>query len=148
MLEACVGIIGQTALLWQKRRNMCLCEAARHAGAELPALPNLVHLNLIHCGAVTDDGLAAVAEGFPQLQTLQLKTPWITDAGMVHLSALSNLQRLDLVDCELVQGPGLAQLAVGQARLVVSCTTAVLCTPVCAIMQASSAGSCSSCPSP
>ena len=117
---------------------MCLCKATSHAGAELPALPNLVHLNLIHCGAVTDDGLAAVAGGFPQLQTLQLKTPWITDAGMGHLSALSSLERLDLVDCELVQGPGLAQLVVGQARLVVSCTTCMLCTPVCASMRASS----------
>ena len=133
----CVQIIRQVALPWQKRRDICVCKAAPRAGAELPALPNLVHLNLIHCGAVTDDGLAAVAGGFPQLQTLQLKTPWITDAGMGHLSALSSLERLDLVDCELVQGPGLAQLVVGQARLVVSCMTSMLCSCVYPSMQAS-----------
>ena len=100
-----------------------------------------MHLNLIHCGAVTDDGLAALAERFPQLQTLQLKTPWVTDAGMGHLSALSDLQRLDLVDCELVQGPGLAQLVAEQARLVVSCVTSTLRSPACTSVQASSLGS-------
>ena len=90
-----------------------------HAGAELPALPKLVHLNLIHCGAVTDEGLREIAGRFPQLQTLQLKTPWITDAGMGHVSALTLLERLDLVDCEGVEGPGLSQLLVTHPNLVV-----------------------------
>ena len=90
-----------------------------HAGAELPALPKLVHLNLIHCGAVTDEGLREIAGRFPQLQTLQLKTPWITDAGMGHVSALTLLERLDPVDCEGVEGPGLSQLLVTHPNLVV-----------------------------
>ena len=92
----------------------CLCTCT---GAEVPPLPQLVHLNLIHCGAVTDEGLADVAARFPQLNTLQLKTPWITDAGMGHLAKLTALQRLDLVDCEGIEGHGLAQLAANHPSL-------------------------------
>lgn len=99
--------------------------ACLRAGSELPPLPWLVHLNLIHCGAVTDEGLREIAGRFPQLRALQLKTPWITDAGMRHLSALSLLERLDLVDCELVEGPGLADLVANHPSLLVSSPAAL-----------------------
>lgn len=107
-------------------RSLCRFSATKsvivHAGAELPPLPKLVHLNLIHCGAVTDDGLREIAGRFPQVQTLQLKTPWITDVGMGHVGTLMQLERLDLVDCEGVEGPGLAKLVVNHPNLVVSCS--------------------------
>ncbi|CAL5221478.1 g3677 [Coccomyxa viridis] len=113
-----LGALSSTSRL----RMLRLCDASmlsnRITGAELPELPNLVHLNLIHCGAVTDEGLSEIAGRFPQLQTLQLKTPWITDAGMGHVNKLSLLERLDLVDCEGVEGPGLAQLLVNHPNLV------------------------------
>lgn len=80
------------------------------AGTELPRLPALRHLNLLHCCALTDCGLAAIAAQFPHLTGLQLKAPQVTDAGLAAVSRLSQLTRLDLVDCEALKGVGMRDL--------------------------------------
>ncbi len=77
------------------------------AGTELPRLPELRHLNLLHCSALTDAGLAAVAAQFPLLTGLQLKSGSLSDAGLTAIATLTSLERLDLVDCEALKGEGL-----------------------------------------
>ncbi|EIE22289.1 RNI-like protein [Coccomyxa subellipsoidea C-169] len=99
-LSACSGI--------QKLR---LSDASmlsnRITGTELPRLPELRHLNLLHCSALTDAGLAAVAAQYPVLTGLQLKSGSLSDAGLTAIATLTSLERLDLVDCEALKGEGL-----------------------------------------
>lgn len=90
--------------------NECECEIWICAGTELPRLPALRHLNLLHCSALTDGGLAAIAAQFPHLTGLQLKAPQLTDAGLAAVSRLPELTRLDLVDCESLKGIGMRAL--------------------------------------
>ncbi|CAL8468747.1 g8287 [Coccomyxa elongata] len=102
-LSACSGI----QLLRLSDASML---SNRITGTELPRLPALRHLNLLHCSALTDGGLAAIAAQFPHLTGLQLKAPQLTDAGLAAVSCLSELTRLDLVDCESLKGVGMRDL--------------------------------------
>lgn len=90
------------------------------AGTELPRLPALRHLNLLHCSALTDAGLAALAAQFPLLTGLQLKSAALSDTGLIATASLTCLERLDLVDCESLKGEGLRSILVSLPNLHVS----------------------------
>ena len=96
-------------IIWQsspEHSMLRVCQISC-AGTELPRLPELRHLNLLHCSALTDAGLAAVAAQFPLLTGLQLKSGSLSDAGLTAIATLTSLERLDLVDCEALKGEGL-----------------------------------------
>ena len=90
------------------------------AGTELPRLPALRHLNLLHCSALTDAGLAALAAQFPLLTGLQLKSAALSDTGLIATASLTCLERLDLVDCESLKGEGLCAILASLPNLQVS----------------------------
>lgn len=96
------------------------------AGTELPRLPVLRHLNLLHCSALSDDGLSALAAQFPHLTSLQLKSPTLSDTGLAVIAALTKLERLDLVDCENLRGAGLQDVLSSLPRLHVRAISSLL----------------------
>jgi hypothetical protein len=97
-------------------------------GPELPKLPRLRHLNLLHCNAVDDRGLESVARGHSQLRSLQLRSDHISDAGLATaVTLLTDLQRLELVDCEGIRGDSLAFILPALPNLQVSPWTACFC---------------------
>lgn len=61
--------------------------------------------------ALTDAGVAALAEAFPALHTLDLsRCPLLSDRSLPALAALEQLSTLALRDCKRVAEPGLASL--------------------------------------
>lgn len=100
-------------------------------GPELPELPRLRHLNLLHCNAVDDSGLGTVVAQNGQLTSLQLRSDSLTDAGLAAVARLTALERLDLVDCEGFHGEGFETLLASLSHLQVThicfITQQVLC---------------------
>jgi hypothetical protein len=66
-----------------------------------------IHLCL--CTEVTDGTLARLA-GLTQLQAVIVRSPHVTDAGLVHLAKLQNLKTLQLLDCSCVTRKAVSQL--------------------------------------
>ena len=79
--------------------------------AHLAEFKSLQSLNLSFCESITDGGVAHLIE-LKSLQSLGLRTcSKITDGSMVHLAKLKSLQSLDLSWCERITDVGcLAEL--------------------------------------
>jgi hypothetical protein len=74
-------------------------EVTDEALAQLPAIPNLVWLNL-RGTKITDAGLAHLA-ALKSLTRLHLEMTPITDAGLAHLANLENLEYLNLYGTQI-----------------------------------------------
>ena len=77
--------------------------------ARLAGLGKLTSLAMRRCGAMTDAGLAQLAN-FPALTHLALIEDNFTDEGMTHVAGLEKLRMLDLRGCAQVTDAGLARL--------------------------------------
>ena len=82
-------------------------------------LPQLQSLNLSSCWNITDEGPRALANGLPQLQSLNISSCWnITDEGPRALAnGLPQLQSLDISYCGNITDEGLRALASGLPQL-------------------------------
>ncbi|CUG90169.1 receptor-type protein kinase, putative, partial [Bodo saltans] len=82
-----------------------------YIGCPLHEILTLTHLNLEHCGRVTDESLKNISE-LRELQHLQLRDCMsITDDGLWNLSALSQLQYLDLSYNKQVTDAGIGSMS-------------------------------------
>jgi hypothetical protein len=85
-------------------------------------LPKLEHLNIVRCYAVTDNGLAALAEsrsisslyvgagGFRRHVNPSLARA-ITDTGLKHIAQLAQLRKFNIIMCPEITEIGLKQFA-------------------------------------
>ena len=82
-------------------------------------LPQLQSLNLSNCWNITDEGITAVANGLPQLQSLNIDScNNITDEGIRALaSGLHQLQSLNIADCDNITDTGIRAVASGLPQL-------------------------------
>lgn len=81
--------------------------------AKAPGRP-VVKVDLTRTKA-DDKALAVIVKGLPGLQTLELESTQVTDAGLAHLEGLTHLKELTLVNTEVTDA-GLARLK-GLTRL-------------------------------
>lgn len=79
--------------------------------AELEQVPDMHYLRLWRNKAINDEGMISVQK-LHQLHTLEIYGPYITDAGLKHLSDLPNLKELLIIDPGLgITDEGLKHLA-------------------------------------
>ena len=97
-----------------------ITELSLHAVADVGLVkvaqgcPNLATVNLLNCELITDAGLGTLAVGCPNLTTVNLSGSFVTDAGLGKLAeCCPNLATLDLARNQKVTDIGLGKLAVG-----------------------------------
>ena len=102
-----VGILGRLLQILDLRR----CEAITDGGvAHLAELTSLQLLTLCGCETITDGGVAHLTE-LKSLQSLDLSGgEEITDGGVAHLADLKTLRSLDLSGCRQITDGGVAHL--------------------------------------
>ena len=78
-------------------------------------LPQLQSLDISNCDKITDDGITALANGCPQLQSLNIiECRNITDEGITALArGLPQLQSLNICCCDKITDEGIRTLASG-----------------------------------
>ena len=111
-------------LSWLIRRNIRVISwDLRVDNAQLMTIangwPQLQSLNLSNCWNITDEGITAVASGLPQLQCLDITACYkITDKGIAAVaSGLSQLQSLNISNCGNITDEGIRALANGLPQL-------------------------------
>lgn len=80
---------------------------------------NLTSLYFNSCNSITDDGLAALANGCKKIKMLNLcYCNKITDTGLGHLGSLEELTNLELRCLVRITGIGISSVAIGCKNLI------------------------------
>ncbi|CAL4182766.1 unnamed protein product, partial [Meganyctiphanes norvegica] len=78
----------------------------------------LEHLGLQDCQKLSDEALRHVAQGLPNLKSINLSfCASITDSGLKYLARMTSLREINLRSCDNISDIGIAYLAEGGSRI-------------------------------